>query len=204
MAISSQLCSCHQTTIFSFSHGIGVYEEEGDGEAFGLAKLVKSYNFIAIVSMLCDALDPVARLCTALQAKTLDFAELNFLVDTCTADLEAMMSYPNDTTEHFKKIDTLLSTELKEWDLHVSDEMKSKFKQEILTPYFKNLIDNIKGRFEDSRGIITALSIFDPRHLPEKDSELQDYGLQQMNVKPRLLWQSTFNGAKWCYCCCCA
>ena len=69
-----------------------IYEVQGDAEAFGLAKLVKSYNFIASVSMLCDALDPVAGLCTALQAKTLDFAELNFLVDTCTADLEAMMN----------------------------------------------------------------------------------------------------------------
>ena len=159
-----------------------IYEEDGDAEAFGLAKLVKSYNFIATVSMLCDALDPVARLSTALQAKALDFAELSFLVDTCTADLQAMMNSPNEATEYFKMIDTLLLTELKEWDLQVSDQMKSKFKQEILTPYFKHLIDNINGRFEDSRGIITALSIFDPRHLPEKDSELRDYGLQQMNV----------------------
>ena len=29
---------------------------------------------------------------------------------------------------------------------------------------------------------MTALSIFDPRHLPDKDSELRDYGLQQLNV----------------------
>lgn len=60
MAVSSQFCSCHRTIIFSFSRGIGVYEEEGDAEAFGLVKLVKSYDFIAIASMLCDALDPVA------------------------------------------------------------------------------------------------------------------------------------------------
>jgi hypothetical protein len=159
-----------------------IYEENDDAEAFGLAKLVKSYNFIASVSMLCDALDPVARLCTALQAKVLDFAELNFLVDTCIGDLQAMMSSPSEATEYFKKVDTLLSTELKEWDLEVSDDKKSKFKQEILVPYFKNLIDNIKGHFEDSRGIITALNIFDPRHLPEKESELREYGLQQMDV----------------------
>ena len=64
--------------------------------------------------MLCDALDPVARLCTALQAKTLDFAELDFLVDTCTADFEAMMNSPDEATEHFKRIEILLSNELKE------------------------------------------------------------------------------------------
>ena len=128
-----------------------IYEEGGDAEAFGLAKLVKSYNFVATVSMLCDALDPVARLCTALQAKTLDFAEHNFLVDTCTADLEAMMNSPDEATEHFKRIGTLLTTELKEWNLQVSDDMKSKFIREIFTPYFKNLIDNVKGRFEDSK-----------------------------------------------------
>ena len=75
-----------------------IYEKQGDAETFGLAKLVKSCNFIASVSMFCDALDPVAGLCTALQAKTLDFAELNFLVDTCTADLEAMMNSPDEAT----------------------------------------------------------------------------------------------------------
>ena len=154
-----------------------IYEDQGDAEAFGLAKLVKSYNFIAAVCMLCDAL---ARLCTALQAKTLDFAELNFLVDTCIADLEAMLNSPEEATEHIKNIDNLLFTELKEWNLQVSDEMKSSFKCGSFTPYFKNLIDNIKGRFED-RGIVTAISIFDPRHLP-KESELRDYGLQQLNV----------------------
>ena len=58
-------------------------------------------------------------LCTALQAKTLDFAELNFLVDSCTADLEAMMNSPDEATEHFKQIGTLLATELKEWKLQV-------------------------------------------------------------------------------------
>ena len=60
------------------------------------------------VSMLCDALDSVA-LCTALQAKTLDFAELNFLADTCIADLEAMMNSPDE-----------------------ADEMKTRFECEIL------------------------------------------------------------------------
>ena len=159
-----------------------IYEEQGDAKAFGLAKLVRSYNFIAAVSMLCDALDPVARLCTALQAKTLDFAELSFLVDACIADLEAMLNSPDEATEQFKKIDTLLSTELQEWDLQVSDEMKSRFKRDVFVPYFQNLIDNVKGRFEDSRGIVTALSVFDVRHLPKKESELRDYGLEQMRV----------------------
>lgn len=50
--------------------------------------------------MLCDALDPVARLCIALQAKTLNFAELNFLVVTCTADLKAITSSSDEETEY--------------------------------------------------------------------------------------------------------
>ena len=78
--------------------------------------------------MLCDALNPVAALCTALQAKTLDFAELNFLMDTCYADLEATMNSPDEATEQFKKVDHLLSTELKEWDIQGSDEVKTRFK----------------------------------------------------------------------------
>lgn len=72
------------------------------------------------------------------------------------------------TQQYFKKIYTLMSTELN--GIFVSDEMKSKFKEEFLTPYFINLIDNIEGHFED-RGIITVLSVFDPRHLLE-DFEL--------------------------------
>lgn len=48
---------------FFLSHGIEVHlMRKMANQAFSLAKLVKSYNFIATVSMLCDALDPVARL----------------------------------------------------------------------------------------------------------------------------------------------
>ena len=61
------------------------------------------YDFIATVSMMCDALDPVAKLCTALQAKSLDFAEFTFIVDACITDLQAMVDSPDEATEYFKK-----------------------------------------------------------------------------------------------------
>ena len=91
--------------------------------------------------MLCDALDPVTRLCTALQAKTLNFAELNFLIDMYTADLKAMMNSPDEETEHFRKIGTPLSTELKEWDLQVSDESSNV----NFSLHASKLIDDIQG-----------------------------------------------------------
>ena len=131
---------------------------------------------------MCDALDSVAGLCTALQSKSLDFAEFAFIVDACISDLQAMVDSPDEATEYFKTIDSLLSTDLKDWNLQVTDEVRSTFKRVVFIPYFNNLIDNIKGRFTDSAGIITAFSIFDPRHLPNKESELGDYGLQELDV----------------------
>ena len=79
-------------------------------------------------------------------------------------------------------IRVLLSTDLKDLNCHVTDEVRSRFKHVVFSPYFTNLIDIIKGHFKDSAGIVTALSIFDPRYLPEKESELRDYVLQEPDV----------------------
>ena len=56
-----------------------IYGEEGDTETYALAKLAKT-----IIATVCDALDPVAGLCAALQSKSLDFTELTLIVDACS------------------------------------------------------------------------------------------------------------------------
>ena len=130
-----------------------------------------------MVYMMCDALDPVAGLCIAHQSKSLDFAEFAFIVDACISDLQAMVDSPDEATEYFQKIKWLLSTYLKDWIFHVTDEVRSRLKHAVFIPYLTNFRDNFKCHFTDSAAIITAFSIFHPRHLPDKESELGDYGL---------------------------
>lgn len=48
-----------------------------------------------------DAFDPVAGLCTAFQYTSLDFAEFNFIVDACIADLQAIVYSPDEASENF-------------------------------------------------------------------------------------------------------
>ena len=51
-----------------------LYEESGDAEAYGIAKLLCTYKFVACLYMLCDVLHVVAILEGSLQSKELDLA----------------------------------------------------------------------------------------------------------------------------------
>ena len=46
-----------------------IYEENGDADAYGLAKLLRKYKFVACLYMLCDVLHTLAKLQGSLQAK---------------------------------------------------------------------------------------------------------------------------------------
>ena len=56
------------------------YEENGDAEAYGLAKLLRKYKFAACLHMLCDILHTDAKIQGSLQAKQLNLAMVPIMV----------------------------------------------------------------------------------------------------------------------------
>ena len=48
-------------------------------------------------------------------------------------------------------------------------------------PYLQSVIDHINGKME-STDLISFMSVFDPRHLPDKEEELSHYGMEKITT----------------------
>lgn len=155
-----------------------LYEENGDAEAYGLSRLLCTYKFVACLYMLCDILHTVAKLQAGLQAKELDLASIPVLVDSTLSRLIELKEDPSSTT-WFKDHKNVFTDPnlLGERDIEfvISDEQEQQFIMHIYRPYIQSVIDRISSRLKSS-DLVSAFSIFDPRHLPEKEEELATYG----------------------------
>ena len=96
-----------------------IYEECGDAEAYGIAKLLSTYKFVACLFMLCDVLHTVAKLQGSLQSKELDLAFVPSLVKSTTDRLTELKDKPLSST-WFKDHTSVFSNETALGDRHIS------------------------------------------------------------------------------------
>ena len=152
-----------------------IYEECGDAEAYGIAKLLSTYKFVACLFMLCDVLNTVAKLQGSLQSKELDLAFVPLLVKSTTDRLTELKDKPLSST-WFKDHTSVFSNETVLGDRHisVSESEKQSFLSSIYCPYIQSVIDLITTRMNSS-DVISAFSIFDPSHLPKSEDSLTLY-----------------------------
>ena len=67
-------------------------------------------------------------------------------------------------------------------DIDVTESMKTQFLQKVYRPYIQSVIDHISGRLE-STDLISSMSVFDPRHLPDDEEKLSDYGIEKVKTE---------------------
>ena len=115
--------------------------EHGEALAVGLSKVVKRYNFIAMLYMMCDVLPKVSRLSRVFQLSAIDVSELNSQVKTTTESLEKLIDHPG---EIFTKLDADLLSSLANYNIKYSPEAKAAFLRDIHTQFVKALLQNIK------------------------------------------------------------
>ena len=63
----------------------------------------------------------------------------------------------------------------------VTDEEKVVFAQKVYCPYLQRITDHINGRVEPI-DLFSSMSTFDPCHLPDKEDELSNYGMEKMTT----------------------
>lgn len=88
-----------------------------------------------------------------------------------------------DTTTWFKDHSTVFTdpAQLGEKSIAVTETMKTHFLQEVYRPYLQSVIDHIRGRIECT-DLISSMAVFDPRHLPDDEDNLSDYGMDKINT----------------------
>ena len=63
----------------------------------------------------------------------------------------------------------------------ITEEEKGVFLQKEYRPYLQSVIDHINGRME-STDFLSSTSVFDPRHLPDTEERLENYGEDKIRI----------------------
>ena len=154
-----------------------IYDETGDAEAHGIAILSTKYKTVACIYMLSDVLHTVAALQASVPAMvestTRRLMELKENVNTCTWFKNHSSVFTDDAQLGAKNI-------------VVTEEEKNLFLHKVYRRYVQSVVDHINRRME-STDLISAMSIFDPRHLPT-DDKLADYDIEK--IRPLIIFYS--------------
>ena len=143
-----------------------IYKENGDAEAYGLAKLLRKCKFVACLFMLCDVLHTVTKLQGILQAKQLNLAMVPVMIDSTVSRLRELKEEPRSST--WFKDHTSVFKDLVGEDSGISEGDLEHFNKTVYRPYIQSVIDHISSRLKASN-VFSAFSVFDPRHLPSSD-----------------------------------
>ena len=111
--------------------------ENGEPTAHGLFKFMKCYKFVACLYLLSDVLPHLSRLSRIFQKEDVDLS----LVQPCLkTTIDAIKEYMHCPGPNLSKVDDVLVTDLKDFQIIVSDSQKRPsnliFKQSI----FKQLL----------------------------------------------------------------
>ena len=143
-------------------------EERGDAFAIGLSNIVRKYNFVASLYMMCDVLPPVSRLSCVLQSSHIDLSQLHSPVSSTIETLELLCLSKGP---RYNMLDLDLGNSLAGCEIGVTPELKHQFHTRVYLPFIKALISHIKERLPDTR-IFAAFSILDPAKLPPTPEEI--------------------------------
>ena len=176
----------HQAAVDALRHSIvGVLtsldreaSERGEPTACGLRKFMLKYFFVAALSLFADILPHVCKLSRIMQNSSLDFSILEAVIDSCKKNIESQKTTPGKYTSD---LDNLIQR-LDEAGHHieVDDHVRSLFDSQVKMPYIEALLKNIKDRFS-SIEVVSAFQIFEPKQLPEDQSELHCFGIGELD-----------------------
>ena len=159
-----------------------IYNENGDAEAYGLARLLCKYKFVSCLYMLCDVLHILAGLQGSLQAKTLNLGLVPGMVESTIARLQEIKDTPTTST-WFKDHTTVFSDpdQLGDQNVLVTEVEKELFIVKTYAPYIQSVIDRISKRLKSS-DVYSCFSLFDPHLLPENEDDLSTYGMSKLQT----------------------
>ena len=164
-----------------------IHEDTGEPEALGMLRTMKTYDFVATLMMLSDALPVLTCLSRALQAKTADFS-CGQPADLCPALLQQIKEHPNDQEYLSTVHDTVTDLAIGVVDLETARE---NFNKNVLQPYLEEVSRQISCRFKDTLGLLTAFSIFDPQKCPTDVQQLHKYGTAELEKLLKFYGETT-------------
>ena len=140
--------------------------DEQDAQASGLLGKMHNAKFIGVVTIMNHILPFLNRLSCTFQQGKVSFAHIQPTLEKCIDDLNKTSQTVNPITEF--QSDLSPNCRLRQAELILSDRNK-QFLRNFLAKYVSSLKESIKNRFPT---LLSAFSIFNPAHVPERDDGL--------------------------------
>ena len=134
--------------------------ERGEPVALGLAKMIKTYEFVATLYLFSDILPHVCRLSLVFQQQDVDLALVRPQVN---ATLACIAVYKDNPTPSLSKLDEDLDTFLQGLGITVTPTKKVNFQTHI-QKYVKSLEEQLQNQFPDME-LLDSFCIFNPCQL---------------------------------------
>ena len=154
-----------------------IHEYTGESEALGMLRIMKTYNFVATLTMLSGVLPVLTCLSRALQAKTADFTLVASQLTYVQHFLQQIKERPHDQEYLSTVYDTVTDLAIGVVDLETA---RKNFNKNVLQPYLEQVSRQISCHFKDTLGLLTAFSIFDPQKCPTDVQQLHKYGTAEL------------------------
>ena len=152
--------------------------ERGQALAVGLCRVVKKYDFISTLYMMCDILPIVSRLSRVFQFSVIEMSTVDSLLSSTIQSLQLLTTQSGC---YSRQLDSDLLSSLAPFDIRHSPEMKRRFQQCIPQKFLNALIENIKNRFPDTK-VYTKFEVLSPNKLSNTAEEAvgSKYGEQEV------------------------
>jgi len=129
-------------------------------------------KFIITTMFLADLMYILSKMIKTFQCDHIDLSEVKYSLEITISAIEAQFIGTNETPPTYGTI------------LHqyiVDNNIPSNSLPSFISKFAKAIINSLKNRFPDSE-IYNALRIFDPKFLPQKESEISNYGDDDIKV----------------------
>ena len=154
--------------------------ENGEPTAHGLLKFMKGYKFVACAYLLSDVLPHLSRLSRIFQKQNVDLSLVRPCLKTA---IDSIKQYEISQGPNLSRLDEVLSTDLKDFNITSTEAQKQEFKSSIQEKYIQAIVTQLQNRFPDV-DYLDAFSIFDPQKVLSSSAsdgdELTIYGQEKL------------------------
>ena len=150
--------------------------ENAEPTAHVLYKFMSCYKFVACAYLLSDVLPHLSRLSRIFQKENVDLS----LIQPCLkTTIDTIKKYQHTPGPNLSKVDHVLATDLKDFQIEATSTQKEAFKSSIQVLYIQAIVDQLHDRFPHVE-LLDAFSIFDPHTLPSGEEDLASYGQEKL------------------------
>ena len=107
--------------------------------------------------------------------------DLSLIQPCLKTTIDAIKEYLHCSGPNLSKVDHVLETDLKDFQITATATQKEAFKTNVQSVYIQGVIDHLHSRFPHV-ALLDAFSIFDPHTLPSDDEDLAGHGQERLEV----------------------